>query len=156
MTVEGTTGDFNFLNRKWRQMTAVSQMPGGFTMYDARQNLPLVMQTAQLCNTLIQSKPGNGSNRGQRWQTGSPGLTLISIILTPNSQQYPFSACRLDCAGCGTDFGHLFVASSFHSGGVNTLFADGSVRFVKDGVSQPVWMSIGSRDGGEVVSSDSY
>ncbi len=48
------------------------------------------------------------------------------------------------------------MASSFHPGAANTLFADGSVRFVKDGVSQTVWMSLGARDNGEVVSSDSY
>ena len=39
---------------------------------------------------------------------------------------------------------------------MNTLFADGSVRFVKSGINQLTWMSIGSIDGGEVVSSDSY
>ena len=54
------------------------------------------------------------------------------------------------------DFGHLHVPSSNHPGGVNTLFADGSVRFVKSGINQLTWMSIGSIDGGEVVSSDSY
>jgi prepilin-type processing-associated H-X9-DG protein len=92
-----------------------------------------------------------------RWQTGSPGLTLTTIIITPNSNQYQFSGCRWDCAAtCGVDFGHLFVPSSLHPGGVNTLFGDGSVRFVKNSISQAIWMSLGSKDGGEVVSSDSF
>ncbi len=67
------------------------------------------------------------------------------------------SSCRWDCsAGCGTDFGHLHVPSSNHPGGVNVPFTDGSVRFVKNAVSQQIWMSLGSMDGSEVVSSDSY
>ena len=157
MTVEGITGDFGNLNKKFRRMVSGVGVPANFIQNDARRVLPIVMAAAQSCNAAIQAAPGGNSNRGQRWQTGSPGLTLINIILTPNSSQFPFSGCRLDCAsGCGTDFGHLFVPSSFHPGGVNTLFGDGSVRFVKDTVAQTIWMSLGSKDGGEVVSSDSY
>jgi len=46
--------------------------------------------------------------------------------------------------------------SSMHSGGVNLAMSDGSVRFVKDAISQQAWWAIGTRNGGEVVSSDSY
>ena len=41
--------------------------------------------------------------------------------------------------------------SSRHTGGVNLLLGDGSVRFVRDSVSVPTWRALGSRDGGEVV-----
>ena len=47
-------------------------------------------------------------------------------------------------------------ADSYHPGGVNTLMADGSVKFMKDSVNQSTWWSLGSIAGGEVVSSDSY
>jgi prepilin-type N-terminal cleavage/methylation domain-containing protein/prepilin-type processing-associated H-X9-DG protein len=40
---------------------------------------------------------------------------------------------------------------SFHSGGVNALLLDGSVRFVPDSISLPVWRALGTRMGGEVV-----
>ena len=46
--------------------------------------------------------------------------------------------------------------TSNHPGGVNIAFADGSVKFVKDSVSPQTWWALGSRAGGEVVSSDSY
>ena len=46
------------------------------------------------------------------------------------------------------------TASSNHPGGVNVCFADGSVRFVKDTVGPATWWALGSRNGGEVVSSD--
>jgi hypothetical protein len=38
---------------------------------------------------------------------------------------------------------------------VNVLFLDGTVRAIKTTISLPVWWAVGSRAGGEVVSSDS-
>jgi prepilin-type processing-associated H-X9-DG protein len=46
--------------------------------------------------------------------------------------------------------------SSNHPGGVNLALADGSVRFIKDSVSLQPWWGLGTRAGGEVVSSDQY
>jgi prepilin-type processing-associated H-X9-DG protein len=45
---------------------------------------------------------------------------------------------------------------SNHPGGANICFADGSVRFVKDSVNLQTWWALGTRDRGEVVSSDSF
>ena len=45
---------------------------------------------------------------------------------------------------------------SRHPGGVNMLFGDGSVRFVKNSISPTTWVALGSIAGGEVISSDSY
>jgi prepilin-type N-terminal cleavage/methylation domain-containing protein/prepilin-type processing-associated H-X9-DG protein len=42
------------------------------------------------------------------------------------------------------------TARSFHSGGVNALLLDGSVRFVPDTISLSVWRALGTRMGGEV------
>ena len=47
-------------------------------------------------------------------------------------------------------------AKSKHPGGANMAFGDGSVRFLKNSISLVTYCSIGSRNGGEVVSSDSY
>ncbi len=158
--VEGLTGSTNKYTIPWRQYISgvLGNVPNCLLLDDARTNLPAVMAVAQKCMAMIQAgQYGTNNDRGLRWQTGSPGLSLTNIIITPNANQYQFSGCRWDCsAGCGVDFGHLHVPSSNHPGGVNTLFADGSVRFVKSGVSQPTWMSLGSRDGNETVSSDSY
>jgi prepilin-type N-terminal cleavage/methylation domain-containing protein/prepilin-type processing-associated H-X9-DG protein len=48
------------------------------------------------------------------------------------------------------------AARSYHSGGVNALFSDGSVKFVKDSISLTIWRAIATTRGGEVVSADSY
>jgi prepilin-type processing-associated H-X9-DG protein len=47
-------------------------------------------------------------------------------------------------------------ATSLHPGGVNVCFADGSVHFVKSSVSLQAWWGLGTRNGGEVISSDQY
>ncbi len=158
--VEGIVGCFNNRTIPWRQYISgvLGSVPCSLLLYDARTNLQAVMAVGQQCMSMIQSgQAGSNNDRGMRWQTGSPGLSLTNIIITPNSPQYQFSGCRWDCAaGCGVDFGHLHVPSSVHPGGVNVLFSDGSVRFVKSTVNQLTWMSLGSTNGNEVVSSDQY
>ena len=53
---------------------------------------------------------------------------------------------------CGdTSFRRAHIAaSSYHSGGANVCWADGSVRFVRDSISFTVWQNAGTRAGGEV------
>ena len=46
------------------------------------------------------------------------------------------------------------VPSSRHPGGVNVLFGDGSVKFIKQTISLPTWRGLGTRAGGEIISAD--
>ena len=48
------------------------------------------------------------------------------------------------------------TSRSYHAGGVNSLFSDGSVKFMKDSVSLPVWRALSTTRGNEVIGSDSY
>jgi len=50
----------------------------------------------------------------------------------------------------------MYSLSSYHPGGANVAFADGSVRFLKSSTSWPTIWALGSKAGGEVLSSDSY
>jgi prepilin-type processing-associated H-X9-DG protein len=43
----------------------------------------------------------------------------------------------------------VVTSRSYHSGGVNVLLMDGSVRFVRDTLAQAVWRALGTRAGGE-------
>ena len=45
---------------------------------------------------------------------------------------------------------------SYHAGGSNYLFADGSVKFIKLSINLNVYQALGSRAGGEVIGSDQY
>jgi prepilin-type processing-associated H-X9-DG protein len=40
-------------------------------------------------------------------------------------------------------------ASSYHSGGVNACFADGSIRFIAESVDAETWMAAGTPSGRE-------
>ncbi len=63
---------------------------------------------------------------------------------------------QLGCNNNGNE-GYAFCGSrSRHPGGVNTLFGDGSVHFMKNSISPQIWVALGSIAGGEVISSDSY
>jgi prepilin-type N-terminal cleavage/methylation domain-containing protein/prepilin-type processing-associated H-X9-DG protein len=46
------------------------------------------------------------------------------------------------------------TAKSKHTGGVNTLYGDGSIRFIRDGVDQRTWFLLHSRNDGQVISAD--
>ena len=46
--------------------------------------------------------------------------------------------------------------SSFHPGGANFCFGDGSVRFLKNSISTVVFNRLGNRADGELISADSY
>ena len=50
----------------------------------------------------------------------------------------------------------IMPPSSKHPGGVNLLLGDGSVRFIKDTINPATWSALGSRNGGEIISADSY
>ena len=43
---------------------------------------------------------------------------------------------------------------STHPGGVNFVFCDGSVRFLRDGISAATYQALGSRNGGEVIANE--
>ncbi|WP_435018851.1 DUF1559 domain-containing protein [Tundrisphaera sp. TA3] len=58
-------------------------------------------------------------------------------------------------AGLGGALG-IVPPTSNHPGGVNMCMADGSVKFIKDTVSQQTWWGLGTRNGGEVISADAY
>ncbi len=81
---------------------------------------------------------------GAMWCDGQPACTRYAHVMPPNTW-----SCR-----SGLQIAH--VASSRHPGGVNTLFMDGSVKFIKASISVPTWWAVGTRAGGEIVSSDQY
>jgi prepilin-type N-terminal cleavage/methylation domain-containing protein/prepilin-type processing-associated H-X9-DG protein len=152
----GATGTQNYRWYKAGLNSSYASRSNPLMVRDARSNLAAIMAVVQECQAAIVN-PSRFSNKGYRWQVGAPGFTMINIVLTPNPPNVTFATCRWDCNdGCGVDFGQLQSPSSNHPGGVNVGFADGSVKFVKSTINQATWMALGSRDGGEVVSADSF
>ena len=80
--------------------------------------------------------------RGSTWLWGREFNVCFTTTHLPNQQ-------ITDCGNNGSGF---FKAASFHTGGVNVAFCDGSVRFVRDSINLATWRAYSSRSGGEVIS----
>jgi prepilin-type N-terminal cleavage/methylation domain-containing protein/prepilin-type processing-associated H-X9-DG protein len=91
--------------------------------------------------------------RGDAWATGGLAMTLFNTVATPNAYNDTWAYCGNSGSGTMATFSN---ADSYHPGGVNVLMADGSVKFIKDSISQNTWWGLGTIGGGEVISSDSY
>jgi prepilin-type processing-associated H-X9-DG protein len=82
---------------------------------------------------------------------GTMHFNAYTHVNTPNKM-----SCHSNGAPGGPpgSWWDAITATSRHPGGVNVVFCDGSVRFIKDTVALPIWWGIGTREGGEVISSD--
>jgi prepilin-type N-terminal cleavage/methylation domain-containing protein/prepilin-type processing-associated H-X9-DG protein len=86
--------------------------------------------------------------KGYPWMEASMWRNWFNTIRTPNQ------TC---CTQQTKSWWYIMKpASSYHPGVANAVFCDGSVRSFKESVSRTVWMALGTRAGGEVISSDSY
>ncbi|NNJ27800.1 DUF1559 domain-containing protein [Alienimonas chondri] len=101
--------------------------------------------------------------RGSYWTSAGAGGSGFNTILPPNG---PSCQARTD-AWRGFVYGRgIFSAGSYHSGGVQVVLCDGSVKFISETIdtgnlsaTNPlkgrspygVWGALGSRNGGETV-----
>jgi prepilin-type N-terminal cleavage/methylation domain-containing protein/prepilin-type processing-associated H-X9-DG protein len=122
-----------------------------------------VVDNLEACGAGFQGAANNprsiSANRGQYWSWGAEAMSLFNTIVPPNSTRYAFNHCRYQCSGCyleDADHSDVVNASSDHPGGVNVLFCDGSVHFIRDTIAMPTWWALGTRGGGEVVGADGY
>jgi prepilin-type N-terminal cleavage/methylation domain-containing protein/prepilin-type processing-associated H-X9-DG protein len=95
----------------------------------------------------------NKSTMGRDWSDAQFGHTLGTTFLAPNP---PYYNCNMESWGGDFDAPGMYNLSSFHPGGANAAFADGSVRFIKSSTQMNIIWYLGSKAGGEVMSSDSY
>ncbi len=152
---EGLTSPIQNTPRKGNIIMGVGNNSDKF--YDANQNPTAVLAGLQQCTTSFLGGSNISATHGHYWSVGHMGSTLFNTIVTPNNQKYTWGGCRHDCSG-GCDAASLDYsnAQSNHSGGVNCLFADGSVHFIKDSVAMNIWWALGTIANGEVLSSNSY
>jgi prepilin-type N-terminal cleavage/methylation domain-containing protein/prepilin-type processing-associated H-X9-DG protein len=96
------------------------------------------------------------SRAGESWFLSGFHTTIFNSANVPNPR---FPDCAMDDytdLHGGLIHNGVFSASSPHPGGVNVAMMDGSVRFVKDGVTLPVWRALSTRNGGEAVDGEAY
>jgi prepilin-type N-terminal cleavage/methylation domain-containing protein/prepilin-type processing-associated H-X9-DG protein len=82
--------------------------------------------------------------RGYPFSEGSPWRGWYNHLLPPNST----------CWAQGNENDWWLIVSpsgSYHDGGVNVAFCDGSVQFISQSVNPAAWLAAGSRDLGESI-----
>ncbi len=148
---------------------------------DGTSNTFLFGESAQGKLGNIGCGPGGGCPfEGNGWWADADyGDSTMSTFYPPNLLGADFQIQASGCDPGGTVAGES--ATSFHPGGCNFAFADGSVHFIKNSISAwnwmqmlpgalsnncipvlpvgqplPVYQALSTRNGGEVISSDSY
>jgi prepilin-type processing-associated H-X9-DG protein len=80
-------------------------------------------------------------------QWAAPNWNHLRSYSTDGNTQ--FGPCAVNCSNGASIYG-------FHTGGANVLCVDGSVRFLKAGMSQEMLVALVTYAGGEVLSPDDY
>lgn len=104
-------------------------------------------------NTIFVVEKGGRSSGGERhnrayWQTSWPLGSNRSIDTYRDMFLLPKRAELLMPGRSDVEF----RAGSYHEGGLNCIFGDGSVQFIRDGINLAVWRALGTIDGEEIVS----
>ena len=109
----------------------------------------------QACNNVGGLIPANvvgvsagGFPLGAAWWWGRSGQTRYNHVMVPNSYHCDFNSGNSDSDD------DAITATSRHPGGVNAVFIDGSVRYVKSTVNIGVWQAVSTIAGNEIVSAD--
>jgi len=139
--------------------------PFGYTDYTNR-NMPRTTRLTDFAdgtsNTMLVSEVIQAVNdedydiRGDMMNDDRP-CTQFMTLNTPNSgtdvspycngTTYPWNP---PCTNSGSGNAHK-AARSRHTGGVNVVFGDGSVHFVRNDVTLATWRALGTMNGGDQV-----
>jgi prepilin-type N-terminal cleavage/methylation domain-containing protein/prepilin-type processing-associated H-X9-DG protein len=129
-------------------------IPFASMLYDGASAPAVTLSVIQLCNNAYKSGNANfiDLQRGENWAHGVMAMNLFNTIVTPNAFSRTWTHCGMNASSRAV----LSNADSFHAGGVNVAMGDGSVKFIKDSISQTIWWGLGTKANGEVISADSY
>jgi prepilin-type N-terminal cleavage/methylation domain-containing protein/prepilin-type processing-associated H-X9-DG protein len=110
--------------------------------------------TDGLSNTFLVSEDAGRPVRYEFGMTVAGGTSSGAAWADYLSEYFTHGAwrqrnCHTNCTNDNEDY-------SFHPGGANKLYADGSVRFMKASTSMRIFGRLMSFNGGEVISADSY
>jgi prepilin-type N-terminal cleavage/methylation domain-containing protein/prepilin-type processing-associated H-X9-DG protein len=122
-------------------------------------NQALALTGIQGCKSVPGTQQANGSSwlLGFSWTIGYQWHWMVNAYNhynTPNGLTC-LNTTDQTAQGWG-GYAGMSPPTSNHPGGVNVAFADGSVHFIKDSISPQSWWGIGTRNGGETISSDQY
>jgi prepilin-type N-terminal cleavage/methylation domain-containing protein/prepilin-type processing-associated H-X9-DG protein len=103
--------------------------------------------------TEIRKSPNNDSRGALFADAGSVQYThdFLPNEAVADATERCVTSTDMPCTSPGSNGPHRLTARSYHTGGVNVLLFDGSVRFVSQGIDRPTWQAIGSMAGNETL-----
>jgi len=135
----------------------------GFADYSTMQIATIASVTDGTSNSILvgETVPIQDANNAFWTSTGSASGTTVPLGFNTNTYPANLPACNGAWQAATAPLGCRYASSakgfkSYHPGGSNMLFADGSVHFLKNSINLITYNALGSRAGGEVVSSDTY
>ncbi|ODU00693.1 MAG: hypothetical protein ABS79_02900 [Planctomycetes bacterium SCN 63-9] len=150
---EATAGPAQATFTRGISLVSLSAIPTAAQVLSIYENPTVVLSAMALCDSGYQNRTASIDNtRGALWSKGSQGHTLFNAVVPPSSTQHPWTACSQSNVGTAA----FNNAGSYHPGGANVVFGDGSVHFMKESISQAIWWALGTRASGEVLSAGSY
>jgi prepilin-type N-terminal cleavage/methylation domain-containing protein/prepilin-type processing-associated H-X9-DG protein len=93
---------------------------------------------------------GQWTWKGDWWISGNSCTYSHTQLPNRNSCYYAAGTGGL-FGGQGPGVVHMLAASSYHPGGVNAGFGDGSVRFIKNAIAPQLWYNIATPNGRETI-----
>lgn len=154
MAAEVQLGDFgnnHTSTKSWRNSAAGALTSTG-TNHNRRfdnspANLAAIVAYHNNClaNAPTAAKNGEDDQAGRFWASGRVHWgPWFNTLMVPNTDV----ACDQDTSVTTMD---IKSASSWHTGGVQVVLADGSVRFVSENIDHGTWVAAGSKSGGETL-----
>ncbi|WZP00917.1 DUF1559 domain-containing protein [Isosphaeraceae bacterium EP7] len=130
----------------------------GFSDYSTGGIASLASVTDGTSNTILYGEglPDEDANNEFWGFTGGGAGVTIPLNWKSNAR---YDACVGNYNSVDWTCRYSYAARGFksrHPGGANFTFADGSVRFLKSSINRASYAAIGSRNGGEIVSSDAF
>jgi prepilin-type N-terminal cleavage/methylation domain-containing protein/prepilin-type processing-associated H-X9-DG protein len=112
--------------------------------------------TANGWTTVYNSLSASSGQIRRAWRWAEPASAICVSGQVNNKSRPMFSSSTFAGTGVIADTGANDEIFSYHSGGANCLFGDGSVKFLKDTTNVVILRSLVTINGGEVVSADQY
>ena len=108
------------------------------------RDFPTQAEIDAIGSTAKSSPTGFKSNNGTMWAWYAAGHSTLTTAAPPN-WQYPTAGGDC-CPGGSHDWGYgIFPPRSMHTGGVNAVLGDGSVRFIRNSVDLLTFQRLGHR-----------
>jgi prepilin-type N-terminal cleavage/methylation domain-containing protein/prepilin-type processing-associated H-X9-DG protein len=147
-----STGAYTDYNSDWATTAAYAR--GAFgnngaaslsNMHDGTSNTLMIGESKQL-----HTSTAYGPYWGSGTHTSVHGRGYYSNF-TPN---YPYGLCAGSSSASSVRCQYAWGFGSWHGGGTNFVFGDGSVKLISDNVDYLTFAYLGTPDGGEVITTD--